>query len=86
MTTASYFPHLGSVRPYPRRNQWGRRARQREPVQKCACCDAFASNFVVVQTSHFRREDLNLFVCDEHAELARRGKWQALIDAIKRAA
>ena len=85
MQTRSDFPRLGTVRQYPRRNQWGRRSR-REPVMPCACCDAFASNHVVVQTSHFRSEDLNLFLCDAHADYARRDEWRVLFDAMKRAA
>lgn len=80
----SYFPRVGTARPYPIRNQYGRTRRQ--PVFQCACCNAFAANHVVVQTSHFRREDVNLFLCDAHADMARCDEWPALFAALKRQA
>jgi hypothetical protein len=72
----SEFPRLGSARPYPVRNQFGRS--RRAPVIGCACCGAFAVFHVVVQRSLFRSEDLNVYLCEAHAALARREQWRLL--------
>jgi hypothetical protein len=74
----SDFPRLGSARPYPVRNQFGRS--RRSPVIGCACCDAFAVCHVVVQRSLFRGEDLNVYLCEAHAALARREQWRTLFE------
>lgn len=73
---SSNFPRLSSAKPYPTRNQFGRAARA--AALPCACCDAFAAFHVVVQLSLFRSEDMNLFLCDLHADYARREQWRAL--------
>lgn len=80
----SDFPRLGSARPYPVRNQFGRT--RRAPVIGCACCSAFAVFHVVVQRSLFRSEDLNVYLCAAHADMARREDWRALFEAMQRAA
>lgn len=72
----SIYPRLSAIRPYPRRNQFGRTPRQ--VVLQCACCKDFASSHVVLQTSLFRSEDMNLWLCATHAELARREEWRRL--------